>query len=105
MLELWGERNIARLARDSDVPRESVSKILGYKRGIGEEVAAKLAGALNLDSAALLPPATEVVSLASLDRRLQSLEVQIGRAVTLMEEAIQLLRATPARAAQGGRRR
>jgi hypothetical protein len=77
MLELWGKRNLARLERESDVPRESLSKILGYKRGLGPEVAAKVAGALSLDVADLLPPAEEAVTMVSLDRRLQSLEAQV----------------------------
>jgi len=105
MLELWGRRNLARLARESGVARESVSKILSYKRGIGVEVAPKLAAPLNLEPTDLLPPVAEAVSLASLDRRLQGLEGQVERAVTLMEEALRLLREARKRTAPADPRR
>ena len=98
MMYLWGERNIARLARESGVPRESVSKILSYKRGIGDEVAEKLAGPLELTASDLVPPATEAVSLVSLDRRLEGLEElvrdsgkDVTRAIRALTRAIERL--------------
>lgn len=73
MVELWGKRNVARLADESGVDRPSVSKILGYKRGLGEEVAAKLAIPLGLEPSALLPPKAERVTLAHLGVRLEDI--------------------------------
>lgn len=69
-MELWGEVNIALLARESGVARESVSKILNYKRGLGYEVAAKLARPLGLEPSELVPPKSERVTLETLLRRL-----------------------------------
>lgn len=101
MLELWDERNVARLARESKVPRESLAKILGYKRGLGRDVAAKVALALDIDVQDLLPPEAEAVTLGSLDRRLQALQGDVSRAVTLMEQALRLLRASREQGTQG----
>lgn len=76
MVELWGKRNVARLSRESGVARESVSKILSYKRGVGLEVASKLAAPLELDPSQLVTPQVEPMNLASVVRRLEALAAQ-----------------------------
>ena len=70
MIEVWGKVNITRLAKESGVDRSSVSKILNYKRGIGADVAAKLANPLGLDPSAIVPPKAERVTLETVLRRL-----------------------------------
>lgn len=77
MIELWGKRNVARLAKESGIARESVSKILGYKRGVGPEVAPRLAAALELDPSALEVPQAEPVTLASIAHRLEAIETGV----------------------------
>lgn len=73
MLALWGKRNVARLARESGVARETISKILGYKRGIGTDVAPKLAPPLGLDPEDLLTPRAESPNLGTVLARLAEL--------------------------------
>lgn len=97
--------NITQLAKAMGKARESVSRRVNDKIGMAGEYPELFADALGISPEELQPPAVEAVSLASLDRRLQSLATQVERAVTLMEEALQLLRAAPPRAVQGGRRR
>lgn len=79
MVELWGKRNVARLAKESGVARESVSKILSYKRGVGPEVGPRLAAVLQLDPAELESPQARPVTLVSIDHRLESLEAEVHR--------------------------
>lgn len=88
MIELWGERNVARLARESGVPRESVSKILGHKRGLGEEVAPKLARPLELDPSVLLPPPSERVTLQTILRRLDEVEASLEERGQIVADAL-----------------
>lgn len=88
MVTVYGGRNVTRLARESGVPRESLSKILAYRRGLGPDVASKLAGPLMLSAEILLPPAEEIVTLGTLARHLAALgasveqiqrQAQVGR--------------------------
>lgn len=81
MVELWGKENITRLARDSGVDRSSVSKILNYKRGLGDDVGPKLAEPLGLAWEAIKPPEAEPVNLGTLLRRLEEAreQAEVGR--------------------------
>lgn len=79
MIELWGKPNNSRLAREAEMDRASVAKIMNYNRGIGPEVAAKLAKPLGLDPSQLVPPSSERVTVETLLHRLDEERDQAER--------------------------
>lgn len=94
MKELWGERNIARLARESGVARESISKILGYKSGLGKKRARMLAVPLKLDPEILLQPRAEPVTLLTILQSLQGFRDEAELARHLSAESLDAIRQT-----------
>lgn len=79
MIELWGKPNNTRLAQEAEMDRASVAKIMNYSRGIGPEVAAKLAIPLGLDPSLLVPAPSERVTLETLLHRLDEERDQAER--------------------------
>lgn len=86
-----GHHGVVRWEKHGQQPREETRKALAEITPYPPEVFLREPGA--------------GVSLASIDARLQELADDVAKATTLMEEALQLLRAAPRRAARGGQSR
>lgn len=82
----------AELARRASIDGSAMVNIVGDKTGLGPKRAKRIADALEVDVSEVLLPKAEAVTLASVDRRLQSFEAAVHESVALMREAIELLR-------------
>lgn len=92
MKELWGRRNVTRLAKESGVARESLSKILNHKRGVGSDVGPKLAAVLQLDPSDLASPQTEPATVATVLRRLEQFQAEADQSRAAYARQLEAIR-------------
>ena len=79
LIQLAGT-NITQLAKASGVNRETLSRIVNDRDGLGPSVAERIAPVLNVTLETLvLPPEVEVESRRGLERRLRSTEADVLR--------------------------
>lgn len=93
-----------RLAREANADRSQINQIEKDKRGLGQDVAERLARALGVEITDLLPPKDERVTLSQVDRRLRELEGAELVTREDLERSLDALRAAiAAQASQGSR--
>lgn len=81
----------AELARRAGIDSSAMVNIVGDHVGLGPTRAKRIADALGLDVSDVLLPKAEAVTLASVVRRIESLETQVAESIRLTRRALALL--------------